>query len=228
MIHCDAMIYPHSLNKYRCIVLPHVWSFLSLTEMPSVPFIIVTLDPERSSVGIRLYGPGPMSMKPWQFPPIYPILLTHLKMLLLTYTDHAFFMGHHWECSQEIRRPLGILIRCSRCKRRTKFTSHHSSTSLSTVCTGPWVSRKKTGTCVHAFLGRGSLIFKMVSRLSSPELAGRKLDKGFPCMQANVDLANQHGHMWVGCCMAAWFICWWNLRFSRISRTSVVHVASSL
>ncbi len=51
------------------------------------------------------------------------------------------------------------------------------------------------GTCVHAFLGRASLICKMVSRLSSPELAGRKLDKGFPCMpkQAAVDLASQHG-----------------------------------
>ncbi len=176
-----------------------------------------------------------MSMKPWQFPPIYPILLTHLKMLLLTYTDHAFFMGHHWECSQEIRRPLGILIRCSRCKRRTKFTSHHSSTSLSIVCTGPWVSRKKTGTCVHAFLGRASLIFKMVSRLSSPELAGRKLDKGFPCMQATVDLANSaRAHVsWLlhGCMvymLVKLEVLLKKMSFSRISRTYVVHVASSL
>lgn len=167
MIHCDALIYPLSSNKYRCIVLPHVWSFLSLTEIPSVPFIIVTLDPERSFVGMRLYASGSMSIKPWQFFPIYPILLTHFKMLLFTYTDHAFFMGHHWECSQGICWPLGILIRCCRCKSRKKFTSHHSSTSLCTACTEPWVSRKKMGTCVHAFLERASLICKMVPRLSS-------------------------------------------------------------
>lgn len=61
-MHYDTLIYSHSPNKYRCIVLPHVRSFLLLPEIPSI-LLIIALDPERSRVGMHLYGSGSMSMK---------------------------------------------------------------------------------------------------------------------------------------------------------------------
>lgn len=71
-MHYDTLIYSHSPNKYRCIVLPHVRSFLLLPEIPSIPFII-TLDPERSFVGMRLYGSGSMSIKTLAVSSMYPL-----------------------------------------------------------------------------------------------------------------------------------------------------------